>query len=249
MNEIKMPTEIISLPSKGLLYPQDSPLAKGEIEMRYMSARDEDILTNMNYIKAGTVIDKLLQALIVTKINYDDLLVGDKNAILIAARILGYGKDYIFKYKNKSGIEVEGKVDLTSLEDKELDNSLITPNVNSFTFTLPKSNNVVTFKLLTHGDEKAIDAEVKGLSKINPQISYDSTTRLKYIITSVNGKSEKSDIRTFVDQYLLAPDARALRMYYNSIQPDVKMEFIPGDGEEAISIPIGINFFWPDSTI
>ena len=100
MAELKLPTEMVSLPSKGLLYPKESPLAKGEIEMKYMTAREEDILTNSNFIRQGTVIDKLLQSLIVTSFNYDDLLIGDKNAVLIAARVLGYGADYSFKYTN-----------------------------------------------------------------------------------------------------------------------------------------------------
>ena len=97
MAELKLPTEKVSLPSKGLLYPKDSPLASGEVEMKYMTAKEEDILTNANYIRQGIVIDKLLQSLIVTKFDYNDLLVGDKNAILVAARILGYGKDYTFE--------------------------------------------------------------------------------------------------------------------------------------------------------
>jgi hypothetical protein len=248
MSEIKIPTEVISLPSKGLLYPKESPLSSGEIEMSYMTARHEDILTNNNYIKAGNVIDKFLQAMIVTPINYEDLLIGDKNAILIAARILGYGKDYEFRYVGKNG-EQTGKVDLALLNDKELDESLITPNVNSFEFTLPKSGNKVTFKLLTHGDDKKIDAEIKGLTKLNPQGSYDSTTRLKYMITSINGKNDEASIREFVDKLLLAPDARALREYYAKVQPDVEMKFTPEDSEEAISFPIGINFLWPDAGV
>ena len=248
MSEIKSPTEVISLPSKGLLYPKDSPLSSGEIEMSYMTARHEDILTNNNYIKAGTVIDKFLQSMIVTPINYDDLLIGDKNAVLIAARILGYGKDYEFTYYDKT-TEKQGKIDLTLLEDKKLNESLITPHINSFEFTLPKSGNKVTFKLLTHGDEKKIDAEIKGLIKLNPQGSYDSTTRLKYMITSVNGKTDEASIREFVDKLLLAPDARSLREYYTKVQPDVDMKFTPEDSEEAITFPIGLNFLWPDSRI
>jgi hypothetical protein len=248
MSEIKIPTEVITLPSKGLLYPKDNPLSSGEIEMSYMTARHEDILTNNNYIKAGTVIDKFLQSMVVTPINYEDLLIGDKNAILVAARILGYGKDYEFSYVDK-GVEKQGKVDLALLEDKILDESLITPHINSFEFELPKSKNKVTFKLLTHGDEKKIDAEIKGLTKLNPQGSYDSTTRLKYMITSVNGKTDEASIREFVDKLLLAPDARALREYYVKVQPDVEMKFTPEDSEEAITFPIGLNFLWPDSRI
>lgn len=252
MAELKLPTEVISLPSKGLLYPKESPLSKGEIEMSYMTAKHEDILTNTNFIKQGTVVDKLLQSLIVTPINYDDLLIGDKNAILVAARILGYGQNYTFKYVNERGQEVEHTVDLGTLEEKPLDETLFKAGVNEFTFTLPKSSNVVTFKLLTHGDEKKIDAEIKGLQKINPLSTTDVTTRLKYIITSINGDREIKNVRDFVDNFLLAPDARALREHYAKIQPDIDMKFIPNDESytgEGITIPIGLNFFWPDAGI
>ena len=245
MAEFKIPTEQVTLPSKGLLYPKESPLSKGEIEMRYMTAAHEDILTNANYIKNGTVIDKLLKALIVTDIDYNELLIGDKNAILVAARILGYGKDYSVTYNG-----TETVVDLTQLSEKTVDESLFKAGVNEFTFTLPKSENTVTFKLLTHGDEQKIEAEIKGLQKINPNSSTDLTTRMKYMITSINGDRDIKLIRTFVDNALLAPDARALRKYYVTISPDINMKFIPQDEDyvgEGIDIPISLNFFWPDS--
>jgi hypothetical protein len=245
MAEFKIPTEQVTLPSKGLLYPKDSPLAKGEIEMRYMTARHEDILTNANYIRQGTVLDKLLKELIVTDVDYNQLLVGDKNALLIAARILGYGKDYTITYGGKEII-----VDLTQLTEKIVDESLFKAGENEFTFDLPNSGNTVTFKLLTHGDEQKIEAEIKGLQKVNPNSSTDLTTRLKYMITSVNGDREIKSIRDFVDNALLAPDARALRKHYTQIQPDINMKFIPQDEDyvgEGIDIPIGLNFFWPDA--
>jgi hypothetical protein len=249
MAELKIPTETVTLPSKGLLYPETSPLAKGEIEMKYMTAKEEDILSNSNYIKNGTVIDKLLQALIITPIDYNELLVGDKNAILIAARVLGYGKDYSFKYTNTDRNEVETNIDLSKLEDKKIDEILYKRGSNEFNFTLPHSGNLITFKLLTHGDEQKIEAEIKGLKKINPNTTTDITTRLKHIITSVEGKRDQKDIREFVDSYLIAKDARALREYYNKISPDVNMVFIPEDENytgEGINIPISLNFFWPD---
>jgi len=252
MAELKLPTEVISLPSKGLLYPKESPLSKGEIEMSYMTAKHEDILTNTNFIRQGTVIDKLLQALIVTPFDYDDLLIGDKNAVLIAARILGYGQEYTFKYTNERGQEVEQTVDLGTLNEKPVDETLFKGGINEFTFTLPKSANVVTFKLLTHGDEKKIDGEIKGLQKINPLSTTDVTTRLKHIITSINGDRDIKSVRDFVDKFLLAPDARALREYYTKIQPDIDMKFIPNDESytgEGITIPIGLSFFWPDAGI
>jgi hypothetical protein len=250
MAELKIPTETVTLPSKGLLYPETSPLAKGEIEMKYMTAKEEDILTNSNYIKNGTVIDKLLQALIITPIDYNELLVGDKNAILIAARVLGYGKDYPFKYTTKNGQEAEATVDLSKLEDKVVDESLFKRGANEFSFTLPHSGNSVTFKLLTHGDEQKIEAEIKGLQKINPNVTTEITTRLKHIITSVEGKRDQKDIREFVDNYLIAKDARALREYYSKVSPDINMIFKPEDEDytgEGITVPISLNFFWPDS--
>jgi hypothetical protein len=241
MTEFKLPTETIELPSKGLLYPSDSPLSSGTIEMKYMSAAHEDILTNQSYIQNGTVLDKLLQSLIVTKINYDDLLIGDKNAIMIAARILGYGKDYKFIYRGE-----EETVDLTKIENSPLHEELQKATSNEFTFTLPGSGNVITFKLLTHGDEKKIEQELKGLSKINKNNSSTITTRLKHQILSVNGETEKSKIREFVDNYLLAQDSRALRERIKELSPDVDLTFFPENGDNRVDIPIGLNFFWPD---
>ena len=251
MAELKLPTEMVSLPSKGLLYPKESPLAKGEVEMKYMTAKEEDILTNANYIRQGVVIDKLLQSLIVTPINYDELLIGDKNAILIAARVLGYGKDYTFKYSN-NGQETEASIDLSTLQEKQLDETLLKKGINEFTFSLPKSGNVVTFKLLTHGDEKKIDGEIKGLQKINPTQTTDVTTRMKFIITSVNGDRDQKSIREFVDNYLLAVEARALREYYARVSPDIDLKYFPEDADytgEGITVPISVNFFWPDAGI
>jgi len=249
MAELKLPTEMVSLPSKGLLYPKESPLAKGEVEMKYMTAKEEDILTNSNFIKQGTVIDKLLQSLLITSFNYDELLVGDKNAILIAARILGYGKDYSFKYMS-NGQEVEATADLSSMKEKTLDETLFKKGINDFSFSLPKSGNVVTFKLLTHGDEKKIDGEIKGMTKVNPNSSFEVTTRLKHIITSINGDRDQKSIREFVDNFLLAPDARALREFYTKVSPDVDLKYFPEDTDytgEGITVPISLNFFWPDA--
>ena len=243
----KFPTEEVTLPSKGLLYPKTSPLSKGTVEMKYMTAKEEDILTNQNYIKNGTVIDKLLQSLVVTDIDFNELLVGDKNAILIAARILGYGSDYSFKYK-----EEEINIDLTNIEDKSLDDSLVTEGKNEFYYTLPKSKTEVTFKVLTHGDEKAINNEIKGLKKLNKNNSSDTTTRMKYVITSINGDREKKTIREYVDNQLLAMDSRALRNYISDFQPNVDLQFDYEDNNgdfTRVDIPIGLNFFWPDAAI
>ena len=240
-NKFKFPTEMVDLPSKGLIYPPDSPLAEGKIEMKYMTAREEDILTNQAYIKQGTVLDKLLQSLIITKINYDDLIVGDKNALFIAARILGYGGNYSFNYDGESHT-----VDLSTLNNKEFDGSLITKGVNEFHFTLPYSETKITFKILTSSDERKIEKELTGLKKINKDHSPELSTRLKYIITSVGGDADEKTIREFVDNYLLARDSRALREYIKIVQPDVDLHHTLSSGVE-VTIPISLNFFWPDA--
>ena len=242
MSEFKLPTEVIELPSKGLLYPEGSELAKGTLEMKYMTAKEEDILTNQSYIQKGTVLDKLMKSLIVSKINYDDLLIGDKNAIMVAARILGYGKDYSFSILGE-----DHTIDLSTLENKPLNEELFKDGENNFEFTLPHSGNKVTFKLLTHKDEQNISRELEGLKKINKDNSPELTTRLKYLITSVEGKTESKDIREFVDNYLLARDSRARREYIKEIQPDVELTFFPEGSNDRVNIPIGVRFFWPDA--
>ena len=243
----QFPTEEVTLPSKGSLYPKESPLSKGVIEMKYMTAREEDILTNQNLIENGTVIDKLLQSLIITPIDYNDLLLGDKNAILIAARILGYGAEYTFEHNR-----IEHTVNLTEVNDKQFDENLMSEGKNQFHFTLPTSKTEITFKFLTHRDENAIASEIKGLKRLNKQSSKDLSTRMKHLITSINGDSEKQTIREFVDNQLLAIDSRALRNYVVEIQPDINLNFEYEDknGDFVdIPIPIGINFFWPDAGI
>lgn len=242
---MKFPTEMVDLPSKGLLYPKDSPLSSGKIEMRYMTAKEEDILTNQNYIQNGTVIDKLLQSLIVTPCNYGDLLVGDKNAILIASRILGYGKDYEFEYLGQKQV-----VDLSLIKHKEVDYSLLKSGENNFAFTLPSTGTNITFKLLTHADEVLIDQEVKGLKKLNKDSSAELSTRLKRMITSVEGDNTPKTIRDFVDNYLLARDSRAFREYIRQVQPDVDLKFYPENGPDGgVDIPIGVTFLWPDAGV
>lgn len=244
-SKFKFPTEVVELPSKGLIYPKDNPLSSGKIEMKYMTAKEEDILTNTNYITKGIVLDKLLESLIVSKINYNDLITGDKNALLIAARVLGYGKDYEFSY----GGEILS-VDLTTLEDKNLNSKdLAEEGVNEFEFSLPSSKTAITFKLLTHGDEKSIDRELEGLKKIRKDIVPEATTRLKYMITSVDGDREKKTIREFIDTYLLARDVRALREEIRRVSPDVELKYYGDDVEEAINIPVDLTFFWPDARV
>jgi len=243
MAEVKFPTEVVDLPSKGLLYPEGSPLSSGKIEIKYMTAREEDILTSANLIKQGVVVEKLLESLIIDKsIKVDDLLIGDKNSILIASRILAYGKEY--------EVEIGGRkidVDLTTLKDIELDESIVTNGVNEFEFELPATKRKLTFKMLTSGDEKEIDGEVKGYEKIHG-IGYELTTRLKHQIISIDGDTKRASINSFVDNEFLSRDSMAFRTHVASIMPDVDMtsSYTDEEGnEKEFTVPMTVTFLWP----
>jgi len=246
MAEFKFPTEVVDLPSKGYFYVDGHPLSTGKVEIKYMTAKEEDILTSQNLIQQGTVIDVLLQSLIVDKaINVNDLLIGDKNAIMVAARILGYGKDYEFEYEGE-----EHTVDLSKLESKEVDYSQLKKGVNEFSFKLPTSERTITFKLLSGHDDKKIDSDLKALQKISKERTSELTTRLKTTLLSVDGNSEKSYINNFVDNEFLSRDSLAFRKHLLSITPDMNMKtkIVKSNGEETeVTIPVTVRFFWPSS--
>ena len=249
--QYQFPAEEVTLPSKGLLYSKDSPLRKGVIEMKYMTAKEEDILTNPNFIKKGNVIDKLLESLILTpNINYKELLTGDKNAIMIAARILGYGAEYnIRRVHPETGEESDALIDLSKIEDKPIDENKVIDSKNEFEFTLPTSKINITFKLLNQADEEKIINEIEGMQKLN-KVAPDGTIRLKHQILSINGEYDQKIVRDYIDNNLLARDARAFRLYNTQIQPGVTMkvdvEYKDGYVENNVHLPIGVNFFWPD---
>ena len=248
MAEYKFPTEMVELPSKGYFYFEGHPLSSGKVEIKYMTAKEEDILTSQNLIQQGTVIDKLLESLIVDKsIKIDDMLVGDKNAIMLSARILGYGKEYEFEYAG-----VEQSVDLSKLEAIDLDFSKFTKGQNEFSFELPNSKRTVTFKLLSGNDEKTISAEIEARKKINKDVSVELTTRLKQMILSVDGKTEKNYINNFVENEFLSRDSYALREYLVDITPDVDMsvKITNSAGKEVeVAVPITVRFFWPSAGV
>ena len=246
-----VPTEMIDLPSKGLIYPKENALSSGKVEMKYMTAKEEDILTNVNLLRQGLAIEKMLKSLIKSPINYEDLTLGDRNGLLIAARILAYGKDYSFEYTNpNTGEKEKVELDLQTLNYKELDWSKLN-NKNEFNFTLPHSKNEVTFKILTVTDDKKIDEEIKGMKKVAGQEVGTISTRLKYQITSVNGDYSVKTVRDFSDQgYLLSRDSIELRKYIDQITPDIDLniKFTLKDGQEVItSLPMTAEFFFPGS--
>ena len=250
-NQFDFPTEVLSLPSKGLLYPEDSPLHAGTIDVKYMTAKEEDILTSTNLIEKGVVIDRLLESVIVNdKIKVEDLLIGDKNAIMVGTRVLGYGKEYPVQITDPdTGKTIESAVDLTTLEHKKFNEKVFT-NENKFEFTLPNSKRVIEFKLLTHKDELEIEEKLKGYDKVEELtgVRNELTIRLKHQILSVDGSTDGKSISDFVDNAFLALDTREFRKYVASIQPDIDLSinYTSETGKEhKIPIALGIDFFWP----
>ena len=249
MSEAKFdfPTEVIDLPSEGKVYPLDNPLSSGKVTLKYMTAKEEDILSSQNLIKKGIVLDKLFESIVVDKVNIDDITIGDKNAIILATRALGYGPEYpMIFYSTKLGEEIEAVVNLGKVTTKEVDLSIFN-NKNEFEFTTPVGKNKLVFKLLTHGDEKLIEKDIAALEKFNKDASFDITTRLRYMIKSVDGNSDMGTINKFVSN-MLVRDSRAFRNHVKEIQPDMDMtyEHVHEDGEkEEVPITLGVNFFWP----
>ena len=261
VRDYKFPTEIIDLPSKGLIYEKDNPLSSGKIEMKYMTAKEEDILTTQSYIKDGTVLDRLFQSLIIGNgdgepIKYVDLVTGDKNAIMVAARVLGYGKEYKVEVDDPfcPGTKQKETIDLTQFGNKEYDGSKqIEPNKNEFEFTLPNSGRKITFMAMTESRERKVKHQVEAQKKANRKLkdmtSRELTTRMKNMILSVDGSDEKKDINHFVDNELFAVDSKALRAYINESVPDIDLtfEFVSEEtGEEReMQLPMDVGFFWP----
>ena len=244
------PTEVITLPSQGKCYPKEHPLASGEIEIKYMTAREEEILASQNLIKKGVVLDKLFESIIADKsINVDDIIIGDKNAIVLATRILGYGADYKIEFTNDEDEKEQISIDLSKVQTKEIDLSKLNRN-NLYEFVTPTTKNVLKFKMLTHGDEKKIDTDVKAMDRLNKGgVSQQLTTRYRYIIKSVDGKEDTKSIVNFINNKFLSKDTRAFRNHLSDLQPDMDMVFEydnPISGEkESNPIPMGIGFFYP----
>jgi hypothetical protein len=243
------PTEIISLPSKGLCYPEHSPLSKGEITIKLMTAKEEDILTSTNLIKKGIHLDKLLESVVVEPgVKIDELLIGDKNAILISSRVLAFGPEYSVTVTDPAeGVPTEVTIDLSNIKIKEIDESLLNRR-NEYDFTLPNSKSQIKFKLLTHGDEISIGKDVEASEKTLKQ-GNEITARYRRIIVEVDGNKDLGYISNFVSNRLLAGDSKALRKYMSSITPDLDLTFdyeSPFTGEkEALRIPFGVDFFYP----
>tara|TARA_Y100001960_G_scaffold312366_1_gene373979 strand:- start:1849 stop:2499 length:651 start_codon:yes stop_codon:yes gene_type:complete len=216
-----------------------------------MTAKEEDILTSINLIRKGIVLDKVLESIIVDKkIKVDDLLVGDKNGLIIAARILGYGKNYdVTAACSDCGETSTLDVDCTLLKDKELSDDI---KENKFSITLPATKVTLEFKLITSGEEKKVEKDVEAMKKIQPDIDYSNSFKFKRMITSIDGDTTQSVINDFVDNKFLAQDSLEFRRYINKISPDVDMtypfECTHCSHTQEVVVPLGTGFFWPNAS-
>jgi len=248
-----VPRDFVMLPSKGVIYPIDSPLhGLEEIEVRHLTAQDEDVLTSRSLLRSGKALDAVLNNVILNKaVKADKMISGDKNAILTFLRITGYGPEYLVQIDCPScGADVKHEFDLSTLSMRFLDVSPIADGENRFEYTLP-SGNQIHFKFLTTEEENAISDQLEKAKKMtNSPFDSNVTTRLKHQLVSVNGDDNHATINQFVD-VMSVRDSRAFRKYFDDIEPDVlmKQDFdCPHCGHRGeVDIPITVGFFWPDS--
>ena len=245
MAEHKFPTEVIDLPSKGKLYPEGSPLREGKVEIKYMTAKEEDILTSQNLIKKGLVIDKLIDSLIMTpNVKCEDLIIGDKNAVMVAARILAYGPKYTCEITNpNTGEKSEETFNLADCPFKEIDENI---NENSFECELPVSKQKIKFCVLTGKEENLIAKDLNASKKVGTGVSPELTTRLRYVIKEVDGDNSQSIInQTSIN--MLSRDSMYLREEIVKVSPDIQLEQEIEIGGETVmvDIPMTVTFFWP----
>jgi hypothetical protein len=217
-----------------------------------MTAREEDILTSRALIKKGTVITNLLQSCVVDKrVDVQRMLSGDRNAVMVALRITGYGAEYSAEVECPScGDKSKHSFDLTSLPIKELGIEPVEFGSNVFEFKLPVTNKAVKFKFLTGADEEEILLVQERKKKTGTQADSLVTTRLQYSLVAVDGKTDKSIIASFI-RAMPAKDSMELRRYIDKHEPGIDMKgFIDcsacGESSE-VRMPLGASFFWPDA--
>jgi len=249
------PTDFVDLPSKGRFYPDDHPLAdKESVEMRHMTAKEEDILTSESLLRKGLALDRMLQSLLVDKsLNLDEFLVGDKNALIIASRVSGFGPSYEVSQPCPECSETNDTTfDLNTLNihyAEELPEEITMTEEGTFKFELPVTQVVVEVRLLTAGAEKEL-AEAAARQKKMKLPPTRSTDLLRSVIVSLNDVTDPVMITKFVD-LMPVRDSRHLRKLYETVKPDVNMthEFSCESCEYAgrVQVPLTAQFFWPDA--
>lgn len=250
---LDIPTSLVPLPSKGLVYPSDHPLhMQTDVEIRGMTTREEDILMSRALIRKGTVITELIKSCMITpNVDVTSLVGGDRNALMVAVRVLGYGADYSGNVDCPAcQVKNQITVDLNSLEIKDLGQEPVNVGENQFEFTLPVGKQKIVYKLLTGKEEEEIMASLEAKKKRGIQNDNVITTRLQYSIVSINGISDKSKLTNFIG-VMPARDSNALRAHMDKIEPGVNMRF---DFEckscghvEVMPLPLGPTFFWPNA--
>lgn len=251
--EFTVPAATVPLPSQGVVYPVGSPLhLRQTIEIKPMTAREEDILTSRALLKSGKALDALLKSCVLTNnVNVDSMLSGDRNAILVAIRITGYGQAYTVSVDcPKCEASCEHEFNLAELQVKHLGAQPVQAGVNAFSFHLPVSKKNVTFKLLTGADENDLSVTIDRMKKLSGGMESLITTRLISQIVSVDGETDRNKIANLV-RNMPARDSRDLRSYMDKISPgiDMNQNFICAScGEESsVEVPMGTEFFWPKS--
>jgi len=250
-----VPTEFVELPSQGRFYPEGHPLEGQEsIEIRQMTAKEEDLLTSRTLLKKGIALDRLIKNLIVDKkIKPDLLLTGDRNAILIATRVSGYGNVYTTKVTCPNcSAQQEYSFDLNEAEVYEgLDvepGSVVDHGDGTFMTTLPQTKVEITFRLLTGQDEKNLLNQIEHARK--KRLEENAVTRqLKQIIVAVNG-DDSQDLINYAIENIPSGDARHLRLVYKRVTPDIDLtqffECNECDHSQQLEVPLTADFFWPD---
>lgn len=247
--EVKYPSQFVKLPSKGLLYPLDSPYSNGQIQLRYPTAQDQNILTSRPLMQKGKTIDIFIQNLIVNPlINIDDLTIGDMDKLIISSRILAYGNKYQTKVKCANCGKSSQKVyDLNAIPEKIVDHDKHQPGVNQFYITLPVSKKNIVFKILTNGQDNQIKNVIKNQKSING-VDNELTTRLQYSILSVDGETDKIVIINFIRK-MPAKDSLALRSYIRQVTPDIDLtvhyQCETCGYEQQIKMSLNVDFFYP----
>jgi hypothetical protein len=249
----EIPVESVPLPSNGLVYPANSSLHGAEtVDIKAMTAKEEDILTSKAFLKKGTVITELIRSCLVDKsIDPRDLLTGDRNALMIAIRATGYGAEYDAEIEcEECGAKTSRQFDLGALPIKKLTIEPVSQGENVFQFTLPATKKVVKFRFLTGRDEEEILATGEKQKKAGLVNDSSVTTNLLYSIVSIDGIGERSKISQFV-KMMPARDSLALRNYIRDNEPGVDMKQDSDCGAcghtEEVNMPLGVNFLWPSA--
>ena len=249
----EIPVDLVPLPSAGVIYPPESGLhCKETLEVRAMTAKEEDILTSRALIKKGTVITQLIKSCLTDKtVDVSEMISGDRNAIMTALRITGYGSEYKVEVSCPSCNEIsKQEFLLTELPIKRLKIQPVTTGANLFEFVLPVTKKSVHFKFLTGKDESEMSTTSERNKKQGQKIDSLVTSRLMHTIVAVDGVNDKNKVNTFI-RNMPARDSLSLRRHMDEHEPGIDMKAwidCPScDEHSEVPLPLGASFFWPDA--